>query len=200
MNLTSTTSSDHSGSATHTSTAVPAPRLEPIEQPDSWTAWLAYKFTKWTMGTVITPAKVVQSRLTESVRHAYEMQKVEQKLSLAPRLRFLLKHYVATRNCCAFCVDVAEAEAETHDVYGETLRATAKGHTPDCLSEADRVALRYVEAATEDVHVEDAAFEPLRRHFSDREIVEITWLCAAENFWNRLSGPLRIGSDGLCSV
>lgn len=176
------------------------PRLAPIETPDSWWVWLAHKILEWTEGTVITPVKVVQARLPESLRHAYETQKLEENLSLPTRLRFLLKHYVAFLNGCAFCLDLAEAEAEDHDVDVRTLRAVTDYETSDRFSSAERVALDYAEAVTENVHVDNATFEPLNDHFSEREIVEITWLSATENYWNRLSGPLGIGSDGLCPV
>ncbi|MFB6272951.1 MAG: carboxymuconolactone decarboxylase family protein [Salinibacter sp.] len=175
-------------------------RLAPIEEPDSWWVWLAYKIAEWTEGTVITPMKVVQARLPESLRHAYETQKLEEALSLPSRLRFLLKRYVAFLNGCAFCIDLAEAGAEEQAVDVQTLRAVPEYETSDRFSAAERAALAYAEAITEDVHVDDATFEALQDHFSEREIVEITWLCATENYWNRMTGPLNIGSDGLCSV
>lgn len=176
------------------------PRLSPIDEPDSWWVWLAYKLMNWTEGTVITPVKVVQARLPESLRHAYETQKLEERLSLPARLRFLLKRYVAVLNGCAFCIDLAEAEAEEYNMDIQTLRAVPEHETSDRFSSAERVALAYAQASTEDVHVDDATFEALRDHFSEREIIEITWLCAAENYWNRITGPLNIGSDGLCSA
>ncbi len=176
------------------------PRLEPIEDPDSWWVWLAYKIVDWTEGTVITPMKVVQARLPESLRHAYETQKLEENLSLPVALRLLLKRHVAVLNGCAFCTDLAEADAEEHDVDVDKLRAVTKHAENDRSSAAERAALAYAEAVTDDVHVDDTTFETLRDHFSEREIVEITWLCATENYWNRLTGPLNIGSEGLCSV
>jgi len=176
------------------------PRFAPIEEPDSWWVWLAYKLAEWAEGTVITPMKVVQARLPESLRHAYETQKLEEKLSLPAALRLLLKRYVAFLNGCAFCIDLAEADAEDHDVDVETLRAVDEHEASDQFSAAERAALAYAEVVTEEVHVDDATFEALRDHFSERELVEITWLCATENYWNRLTGPLNIGSDGLCSV
>ena len=176
------------------------PRLTPIEDPDSWWVWVAYKIAEWTKGTVITPMKVVQARLPESLRHAHETQKLEEKLSLPDALRFLLKRYVAFLNGCAFCLDLAEADAEENDVDIDKLRAVADFEKSPRFSAAERAALAYVEAVTEDVHVDGATFEALRDHFSEREIVEMTWLCATENYWNRVTGPLNIGSDGLCSV
>lgn len=176
------------------------PRLEPIEEPDSWWVWLVYKIAEWTQGTVITPLKVVQARFPESTRQARETQKLEESLSISDELRTLLKHYVAALNGCAFCVDLAEAEAESHDLDVGVLRRVSEGSDPDALSAPQRAALEYARIATENVHVPDGVFDELEAHFSEREIVEITWLCAIENYYNRISAPLGIGSDGLCSV
>lgn len=176
------------------------PRLDPIDEPDSWWVWLAYKMTEWMEGTVITPVKVIQARLPESLRHAYETQKLEEALSVPPALRLLLKRHIAALNGCAFCVDLAEADAQDDEVDVQKLREAAEYEADDRFSKAEQAALAYAEAVTVDVHVEDAVFDALRGHFSEREIVEITWLCATENYYNRLNAPLGIGSDGLCSV
>jgi alkylhydroperoxidase family enzyme len=40
----------------------------------------------------------------------------------------------------------------------------------------------------------------MQKHFNDREIVEITVLNAAENFYNLLNIPLEIEEDGLCAI
>ncbi len=37
-------------------------------------------------------------------------------------------------------------------------------------------------------------------HFSEREIVEITWVNALENYYNLLNLPLEIESDGFCAI
>ena len=68
--------------------------------------WLAYMIGEWTEGTVITPMKVVQARLPESLRPAYETQKLEENLPLSPALH-LLKRYVIVLSGCAFCIDLA---------------------------------------------------------------------------------------------
>ena len=64
--------------------------------------WLAYMIGEWTEGTVITPMKVMQARLPESLRPAYETQKLEENLPLSPALHLLLKRYVTVLSGCAF--------------------------------------------------------------------------------------------------
>jgi AhpD family alkylhydroperoxidase len=144
--------------------------------------------------------KVVQARLPQSLRHAYETRRVEASLSLPPGLRLLVKRYIAHLNGCAFCVDLAEARAEAQGMDVALLRRAAEHRQSDRVAERDRAALRFAREATETVHVGDETFAAVRDHFSEREIVELTWLCATENYWNRITGPLGIGSDGLCPV
>ncbi|MCZ6806057.1 MAG: hypothetical protein O7F08_03830, partial [Deltaproteobacteria bacterium] len=40
----------------------------------------------------------------------------------------------------------------------------------------------------------------LKQHFSEREIVELTWLNAVGNYLNLQAKPLGLGSEGFCSV
>jgi hypothetical protein len=50
------------------------------------------------------------------------------------------------------------------------------------------------------LRVADETFSALREHFSDEQIVAITWLNAVENYFNLLNAPLGIESDGLCAI
>lgn len=64
----------------------------------------------------------------------------------------------------------------------------------------ERSALAFVKEATTRRNVNDRTFETLREHFGEREIVELTWLMALENFLNLTTVPLGIGSDHLCEI
>jgi alkylhydroperoxidase family enzyme len=75
------------------------------------------------------------------------------------------------------------------------------GHrTRPLFSIRERAALAYAEEATRHKRVSDATFEALRQHFSEREIVEITWVNAVENYYNLINLPLEIKSDGFCAI
>jgi hypothetical protein len=43
-------------------------------------------------------------------------------------------------------------------------------------------------------------FETLARHYSEREICEITWLVSTSHLFNINNLGLGIGSDGLCEI
>lgn len=175
------------------------PRIEPIENPQSLKLKLAYWFTKQRIGKVITPMKVVQSRMPDTLSVTQKLTKVEQNLSLPDELIFFIKSYVATLNGCSFCIDIAKAATE-NDTTVAKYEALLNFESSDTFDPAEKAALKYVEQITLDKEVPDATFENLANYFNDREIVEITWLNAMENYYNLINKPLHIGSDNLCAL
>lgn len=176
-------------------------RLAPIEEPSSWRTRLTYALARWQQGTVITPLKVIWARMPEGARLAYEMNKHEERLSLDDEVHLLVKQFIATLNECAFCQDIARAKAQDDDhVSPEKLDALLEYDEHPAFDEAERVALTYAEEVTQNVDASDETFNALRSHFNEREIVELTWLIAMENYYNLLNRPLGIGSDNLCEL
>jgi len=176
-------------------------RLSPIEHPKHVMTRLAYWMSKRRLGKVMTPMKVVYARMPKIFRLAYEEVKlIENGVTVDPMISFLVRTWVAMINGCSFCVDIAQAAAVQKHMPLEKFHALAEYRTNPLYSERERAALAYVEEATRSKRVSDATFESLRRHFDDREIVEITWLNAIENYYNLINLPLEIESDGLCAI
>ena len=68
-------------------------------------------------------------------------------------------------------------------------------------TERERAALAYAEMVTISPNdITDEQFAGLRRHFTDREIVELTTQAAFENFRARVNRSLRIEDDGFAAV
>ena len=61
-------------------------------------------------------------------------------------------------------------------------------------------ALASAEEVTREKRVDDATFERLRKHFNEREIVEVTWVNALANYYNLINVPLELEADGLCAI
>ena len=72
--------------------------------------------------------------------------------------------------------------------------------TSTCFTERERAALRYVEEINTTRAAADETFDALSVHFTEKEIVELTWLNAVGNYLNLMSKPLGIGSEGFCAV
>jgi alkylhydroperoxidase family enzyme len=108
--------------------------------------------------------------------------------------------WVAMVNRCTFCVDIAKSEAVREHLGLEKFEALPEWRTSPLFSDRERAALAYVDEATRNKKVADETFAALRKHFSERQIVELTFLNALENFYNLLNLPLGIEDDGLCAI
>jgi alkylhydroperoxidase family enzyme len=80
----------------------------------------------------------------------------------------------------------------------------ARIHTFDtdpAFSPAERAALAFARQMTlVGGRVDDATFAELRRHFSEREVVELALAVAAENFFNRMNAALDVEAEGFCAL
>ena len=103
-------------------------------------------------------------------------------------------------NGYGFCVGLAQSEAIRENLRMEKFNALAEYQSSPLFSDRERTALAYAEEVTRHKNVSEATFEELRKHFSDREIVEITWLNAFQNYTNLVNIPLGIEPDGLCAI
>lgn len=176
-------------------------RLAPIETPPTLLARIAYLLSRRRLGKVMTPMKVVYARVPRMFRVGYDlMQLLEKGLVLEAPLRLLVQTWVAMVNRCGFCVDIARAQAVEKSIGLAKFEALPEHATSPLFDERERAALAYVEEATRHKRVADATFERLREHFGEREIVELTLLCAVENFYNLINLPLEIEEDGLCAI
>jgi alkylhydroperoxidase family enzyme len=177
------------------------PRLDPIEQSPTLLARIAGLMMRRQLGKVMTPAKVIYNRVPRMYNLAWQLVRLQREgLELPSELRLLVQVWVAMINRCTFCVDIAKAMAVHEHVPLEKFHALPEWRTSPLFSDRERAALAYVEEATRNKKVEDATFEELRKHFSERQIVELTFLNALENFYNLLNLPLGIEDDGLCAI
>jgi len=172
-------------------------RLKPIENPRSLLAKIAYWMSKRQFGKVLMPLKVVYARNPGLMWASYQIEKtMKRRLSVDPTLAVLIKVYLSMLNGCSFCKDIALAQAVQRRLGMEKFRDLERFRESTAFTVREKAALAYVKEANAK-RVADATFADLRRHFSDTEIVEITWIQASEAYYNAMSIPLAIESDGL---
>jgi alkylhydroperoxidase family enzyme len=176
-------------------------RLKPIDKPTGLMMRIAFWMSRRQFGKVMTPMMVVFPRAPKMVKLFYEMQKFESKgIRLDPGLHFMVAALVSQINECGCCIDIAWSMAIRENLGMERFNALSDYATSPLFGDRDRAALAFVEEATRQRRVSDATFETLRKHFSESEIVEITWLNAVHNYYNLINVPLEIESDGLCAI
>lgn len=109
--------------------------------------------------------------------------------SLGPVLMSLIDLRVSQINGCAFCVDMHARELRHLGQPWQRLNSLCTWGETTIYDARERAALDWAERLTRlpDGHAgQDAAYEALREHFSEQEIVELTWTIAQINTWNRL--------------
>jgi AhpD family alkylhydroperoxidase len=77
----------------------------------------------------------------------------------------------------------------------EQVDAVASWHLSNLFSDRQRALLAYTDAMTHDIEVSDAVFGALRRHFNERQTVEITMLIGAYNMLTRFLKALKVDPE-----
>lgn len=124
------------------------------------------------------------------------------KTKVLHQTKLLVTQLVAELNGCAFCADLGKrfAQDAKHDLE-KISHVLEFERRPDLYTPLERAALQYALEATQVMaRVSDATFAELKKHFSEREILELTVAVATENFYNRLNAPLEIEAQGFCAV
>ncbi len=176
-------------------------RLEPIEKPNGLKMRLVYWMMRRKFGRVVTPLQVVFARVPGLLGCTRKLQKFhENGIHLDEELTLMVGTVVSERNGCGYCVDFVQSEAIRKNLGMEKFNALSTYQTNTQFTEAERAALAYAEEITCNKNVSDATFEALHAHFSEREIVELTWVTAFQTYTNLINTSLEIESDGLCAI
>jgi alkylhydroperoxidase family enzyme len=176
-------------------------RLAPVERPPTLLGRLLSFATRRALGKEITPARVIYNRMPRMWNVSWALLNLDLRGYTLPHELLLLIHVrVSMLNGCAFCRDIALARAVQQRLGLDKFRALEAWRESPLFSERERTALAYVEEATRGRAVSDATFEALRKHFSEREIIELTVENAVSNFYNLLNVPLGIQDDGLLAI
>jgi len=116
-----------------------------------------------------------------------------QRCGLEPSLLELVKTRASQINGCAYCIDMHTKDARAAGETEQRLYALNAWRETPFFSDRERAALAWTEGVTEvsRTHVPDELFEETRRHFSDKELVDLTWAVTAINAWNRMAISFR---------
>jgi len=175
--------------------------LSPIENPQQPMMKVAYAMTRRQFGKVLTPIKVVYSRMPVAFgMFVSKIAKLDKKLELPAETAMLVREQVAHINVCEFCIDIGRAFAIKASMNEAKFDALNEYKTSPLFTEAERAALDYVTELTRDKKVDPSTFARMAKHYSERAICEIVWLVASEHLYNMTNIGLNIHSDMLCDI
>lgn len=181
-------------------TSTSAPHLAPIEHPDDPQAQATFERSLRLFGMVSTVTKVMYARVPQLAALAQQIVETRAGLSLDHELQLLIDMKASQLNGCAFCQDLTLAMALRADIGAERFDDLGRFRDSQAFTPREKAALAFAEEATQHRQVSEATWEEVRKYFSEVEIVELTWLNAAENYFNLQAGVLGIESDGLAQA
>ncbi len=98
-------------------------------------------------------------------------------------------------------MDINSAGGRAAGITDAQLEDLASFESSPHFDRLEKAALRYAEGMTRTpADVSDAVFEEVRSLLTTEQIVELTAAIALENFRARFNCPLKIESDGLCTL
>ena len=94
-------------------------------------------------------------------------------------------------------MDIRRAVGAKRGIPFEKLDELWRYRQSDRFSVRESAALEYAEAITrEDQEVTDACVEQLRKHFSDAEVVELTFIVGYQTFASKFAKAFRLPPQG----
>jgi AhpD family alkylhydroperoxidase len=109
------------------------------------------------------------------------------------KLVHMLKLRASQINGCAYCIDMHSIDARAAGETEQRLYALSAWRDTPFFDDRERAALAWVEAVTlvAQTQVPDEVYEGARAYFSEKEIVDLTYVAMAINAWNRLAVATR---------
>ncbi|WII72139.1 carboxymuconolactone decarboxylase family protein [Bdellovibrio sp. 22V] len=129
----------------------------------------------------------------ELTRKLTEMSMSLDKLSLSPTILALAHHRASQINGCAFCLDLDVKKAKLRGERELRVYHISVWRDSPLFTEQERAALEWTEAVTKltDRGISDEIFESVSKHFSQKELSELTFAIGIINTWNRLNVAFR---------
>jgi len=119
---------------------------------------------------------------------------VIENTGLDHRLLELIKIRASQINGCAFCLHMHARDARAAGVPNEVLDTVSGWREAPWFSERERAALAWTECLTrlgEGHRDDEAEYDQLAAHFSEKERTDLTYAIGVINMWNRFNVGFR---------
>ena len=129
----------------------------------------------------------------EPLQAMFALEKYIAGCGLDHKFVHLLKLRASQINGCAYCIDMHSIDARAAGETEQRLYALDAWRETPFFDNRERAALAWIEAVTlvSQTHVPDEVYEEALAHFSEKEIVDLTFIAATINAWNRLAIATR---------
>jgi AhpD family alkylhydroperoxidase len=129
----------------------------------------------------------------EPLQALLAMEKYIAGCSVDRKLAHLLKLRASQINGCAYCIDMHSIDARAAGETEQRLYALDAWRETPFYDDRERAALAWIEAITlvAQTHAPDGVYEEVTKHFNPQQVIDLTYIAATINTWNRLAIALR---------
>src|SRR5579864_6986552 len=129
----------------------------------------------------------------QAVQAMLGLEKYVRQSGLETSLLDLIKLRASQINGCAYCIDMHSKDARASGESEQRLYALDAWRETPFYSDREPAALEWTEAVTlvNATHVPDEVYESVRKHFNEKELMDLTLAVVAINGWNRLAISFR---------
>src|SRR5580693_6652258 len=112
---------------------------------------------------------------------------------LEESLLHLIKLRASQINGCAYCIDMHWKDLKSIGEPDNRLYELDAWEEGPFYTDRERAALAWTEAVTRvsESHVPDEVYEKVKKHFTEKELADLTLAIATINAWNRLAISAR---------
>jgi AhpD family alkylhydroperoxidase len=106
-----------------------------------------------------------------------------------PKLKALIELRVSQINGCAYCLNLHTQEARALGEAQQRLDCLSAWRETTFYTDREQAALAWAESLTliAQTHAPDDVYDEVNKHFSGKELVDLTMVIVNMNAWNRLA-------------
>jgi AhpD family alkylhydroperoxidase len=129
----------------------------------------------------------------EPLEHLLAIEKYIAESGLEPKLLHLIRMRASQINGCAYCLDMHSLDAHAAGESEQRLYTLEVWRETPFFSDRERAALAWTESVTQiaQTHAPDDVYADLQKHFTEKEIVDLTLVAGMINLWNRVDVSTR---------
>ena len=129
----------------------------------------------------------------EAQKSLFALERYIATCGLDHKLIHLLKMRASQINGCAYCIGMHSKDARALGETEQRLYGLDAWRETPFYTDRERAALAWTESLTlvSQTHVPDETYQFVSRHFSEKEIVDLSIVVGLINLWNRLAISAR---------
>jgi AhpD family alkylhydroperoxidase len=118
-----------------------------------------------------------------------DMEKYTKTTTIERKLRELIKIRVSQINGCAYCLNMHTADARKMGETEQRIYCVSAWQECEFYTESEKVALELAEHVTliPTKRVPDELFQQVRKHYDEKQYVDLVLIINQINSWNRIS-------------